>query len=195
MSSNKGQVVGYIRVSSVDQNPERQQEQLSAYNLDAVFTDYASGKDVDRPELNAALKHLRNGDTLITCSMDRLARNVSDLRQIVDSLTVRGVVVQFIKEAQTFKGDDSPTSKLLLNLMGAFAEFERSLIRERQLEGIAIAKAKGAYRGRKPALTPEAVSELIAKDKANNHKNRSALAKEYGFSRETLYQYLKTANA
>src|SRR5690606_28368156 len=99
-----------------------------------------------------------------------------------------------VKEAQTFTGDDSSMSKLLLSIMGAFAEFERSLIRERQLEGIAIAKAKGVYKGRKPALSPDAVTELLAKDKANNHKNRSALAKEYGFSRETLYQYLKSAS-
>jgi len=184
-------LVGYVRVSTVEQNTARQDEQLKGLNLDEVFTDHASGKDVDRPQLQAALKHLRKGDTLIIYSMDRLARNLDDLRKIVKELSERGVAVQFVKESLTFTGEDSPMSNLLLSVMGAFAEFERSLIRERIKEGIAIAKLKGKYKGRKPSLDATRVAELVERDKANNHKKRSGLAKEFGISRETLYQYLR----
>lgn len=194
-SKHTGQLVGYIRVSTLDQNTVRQEEQLEGLNLDAVFTDKASGKDTARPELQAALKHLRKGDTLIVHSMDRLARNLDDLRSIVKGLTDKGVAVQFIKESMTFTGEDSPMAQLMLSVMGAFAEFERSLIKERQREGIAIAKTKGVYTGRKPTLSDTQAAELMAKDKANGGKNRAALAREYGISRETLYQYLRAAEA
>ncbi|KQT43812.1 MULTISPECIES: recombinase family protein [unclassified Methylophilus] len=193
MTGSKGQLVGYIRVSTIDQKTARQEDQLAGLNLDMLFTDHASGKSVDRPQLQAALKHLRNGDTFIVHSMDRLARNLDDLRRIVGDLTARGVAVQFIKESMTFTGEDSPMSKLMLSVMGAFAEFERSLIKERQREGIAIAKANGVYTGRKRSLSDDDMAELVAKDKANNHKNRAALAREYGIARETLYQYLRAA--
>ena len=92
---------------------------------------------------------LREGDTVIVHSMDRLARNLDDLRQLVRTLTGRGINIQFVKESLTFTGEDSPMATLLLSVMGAFAEFERALIRERQLEGIALAKQRGAYKGRR----------------------------------------------
>ena len=190
-TKHTGQLVGYVRVSTLDQSTSRQEEQLQGFNLDEVFIDKASGKDTHRPELQAAIKHCRKGDTLIVHSMDRLARNLDDLRAIVKQLTDDGVAVQFVKESMTFTGEDSPMSKLMLSVMGAFAEFERSLIRERQREGIAIAKTKGVYAGRRPSLSSEKVTELIAKDKANGHKNRAGLAREMGISRETLYQYLR----
>lgn len=190
-SKHTGQLVGYIRVSTLDQHTVRQEEQLQGFNLDAVFTDKASGKDTARPELQAALKHLRKGDILIVHSMDRLARNLDDLRSIVKGLTDKGVAVQFIKESMTFTGEDSPMSKLMLSVMGAFAEFERSLIRERQREGIAIAKTKGVYTGRRKSLTNDEIAALVAKDKTNGQKHRAGLAREYKISRETLYKYLK----
>lgn len=193
--NHKGQLVGYIRVSTIDQNTVRQEEQLHGFNLDAVFTDKASGKDTERPELQAALKHLRKDDTLIVYSMDRLARNLDDLRSIVKGLTDKGVSVQFVKESMTFTGEDSPMAQLMLSVMGAFAEFERSLIKERQREGIAIAKTKGVYTGRKPTLSDIQAAELVAKDRANGGKNRAALAREYEISRETLYQYLRASEA
>lgn len=192
-TKHTGQLVGYIRVSTLDQNTSRQEEQLAGFQLDELFTDKASGKDTDRPQLQAALKHVRKGDTLIIHSMDRLARNLDDLRAIVKGLTDKGVSVQFVKESMTFTGEDSPMAQLMLSVMGAFAEFERSLIKERQREGIAVAKAKGVYTGRKPTLSDEQAAMLVAKDKANGHKNRAALAREYGISRETLYQYLRAA--
>jgi DNA invertase Pin-like site-specific DNA recombinase len=123
--------------------------------------------------------------------MDRLARNLDDLRQLVRTLTTKGVRVEFIKEGLTFTGDDSPMATLLLSVMGAFAEFERSLILERQREGIAAAKQRGIYTGRKPALTPEQAQQL--RERAAAGEPKSALAKEYGISRETVYAYLRPA--
>jgi DNA invertase Pin-like site-specific DNA recombinase len=182
----KGQRVGYIRVSSVDQNTARQLEGL---DLDKSFEDKASAKDTNRPKLKACLAHLREGDTLIVHSMDRLARNLMDLRTIVDDLTARGVAVQFVKESLTFTRDASSMSKLLLNVMGAFAEFERELIRERQREGIAIARKAGKFaKDRAKKLTPEQVEEIRALVAAGTKKAR--IAEAYGISRETLYQYL-----
>ncbi len=186
-TQNKGKHIGYIRVSTLDQKTERQ---LEGVTLDKVFTDKASGKDTDRPQLQAALEYVREGDTLVCHSMDRLARNLDDLRRVVDSLTGKGIAVQFVKESMTFTGADSAMSRLMLSVMGAFAEFERSLIKERQREGIAIAKTKGVYKGRKPVMTPEQVEALKAQDRERGGKNRSGLAKEHGISRETLYQYL-----
>lgn len=191
MGSSKGQLVGYVRVSTLEQNTARQEEQLKEFQLDECFIDHASGKDTARPQLQACLKHLRRNDRLVTYSMDRLARNLEDLRKVVKDLTGRGVAVQFIKENLTFTGEDSPAANLMLSVMGAFAEFERSLIRERIKEGIAIAKQKGKYKGRKPTLDSAKVSELIARDTANGQKKRSSLAKEFGISRQTLYQYLR----
>jgi DNA invertase Pin-like site-specific DNA recombinase len=179
-----GKRVGYIRVSSVDQNTGRQLEGLQ---LDKTFTDKASGKDVKRPQLQAALEYLRDGDVLVVHSMDRLCRNLDDLRRIVTDLTGRGVQVQFMKEGLLFTGEDSAMSKLLLSVMGAFAEFERALLKERQREGIAIAKKAGVYKGRKPSLTPERVKEL--RTRIVGGEKKAALAREFGISRETLYQY------
>jgi DNA invertase Pin-like site-specific DNA recombinase len=184
----KGQRIGYVRVSSADQNTERQ---LDGQPLDRVFTDHASGKDVTRPELDSLLSFVREGDTVVVHSMDRLARNLDDLRKLVQTLTRRGVRIEFLKESLVFTGDDSPMATLLLSVMGAFAEFERALIRERQAEGIALAVARGAYKGRKRALTPDQVRELRARIDAGERKSR--LAREYGINRDTIYQYLKSA--
>ena len=155
--------------------------------LRQIFTDKASGKDTKRSQLQACLDYLRDGDVLVVHSMDRLARNLDDLRRIVAELTHRGVQVQFMKEQLIFNGEDSAMSKLLLSVMGAFAEFERALLRERQREGIAIAKKKGVYKGRKLSLTPERVQELRARVASGEKK--AVLAREFGISRETLYQY------
>ena len=133
----RGQRIGYIRVSSFDQNPERQLDQVQ---VDKLFTDKASGKDTQRPQLDALLSFAREGDTVVVHSMDRLARNLDDLRRLVQTLTKRGIRIEFVKECLSFTGEDSPMANLLLSVMGAFAEFERALIGERQREGIALAK-------------------------------------------------------
>jgi DNA invertase Pin-like site-specific DNA recombinase len=121
--------------------------------------------------------------------LDRLARNLDDLRRLVRTLTERGVRIQFVKEQLTFSGDDSPMANLLLSVMGAFAEFERALIRERQREGVSLAKLRGAYRGRKPALTADQALRLS--ERAAAGETKAKLAREFGISRETLYQYLR----
>ena len=179
-----GQRVGYLRVSTVDQNTERQ---LDGIALDKVFTDKASGKDTNRPELTRALEYVREGDTLVVHSMDRLARNLEDLRRIVRELTGRGVRVEFVKESLTFTGEDSAMNTLLLSMLGAVAEFERSMILERQREGIAIAKAAGKYKGRKAALTAAQAEELRQRLAAG--EGVSALAREFGVTRQTIYNY------
>jgi len=182
---SRGQRVGYIRVSSARQNPARQ---LDGVELDRVFTDTVSGKSAARPQLQAMLACVRDGDTVIVHSMDRLARNLDDLRRLVRELTGRGVAVQFVTEQLTFTAEDSPMATLLLSVLGAFAEFERALIRERQLEGIALAQARGAYTGRKPSLTSGQAEALRARAAAGEPK--AALAREFGISRQTLYSYL-----
>ncbi len=183
-----GQRVGYIRVSSVGQNPERQ---LDGVEADTVFTDTVSGKSNDRPQLEVMLRFARAGDTIIVHSMDRLARNLEDLRRLVRELTGRGVCVQFMKEQLTFTAEDSPMATLLLSVLGAFAEFERALIRERQAEGIALARARGAYRGRRPSLSSDQAETVRARAAAGEPK--ASLARELGVSRQTLYAYLRPA--
>jgi len=139
------------------------------------------------------LAYVRVGDEILVHSMDRLARNLDDLRRLVQTVTKRGVKVTFVKECMTFTGEDSPMSTLMLSMMGAFAEFERSLILERQREGIALAKLEGKYKGRKPSLTSAQALQLRERAKAGEKK--TALAAEYGISRETLYQYLRVGAA
>jgi DNA invertase Pin-like site-specific DNA recombinase len=180
------QRIGYIRVSSFDQNPDRQLENVQ---VDRIFTDKASGKDTQRPQLEALLGFARDGDTVVVHSMDRLARNLDDLRGIVQGMTRRGVRVEFVKEGLTFTGDDSPMANLMLSVMGAFAEFERALLRERQREGIILAKQRGAYRGRKKALSIEQITVL--RQRARDGEKKAQLARAFGISRETLYQYLR----
>ena len=123
--------------------------------------------------------------------MDRLARNLDDLRKIVLDLTKRGVHVRFVKENLTFTGEDSPMANLLLSVMGAFAQFERELILERQREGIVLAKKRGAYRGRKRSLTAEQTAELLRR--VANGESKTLLAREFGVTRDTVYQYMARA--
>lgn len=187
-----GQRIGYKRVSSVDQSNARQ---LDGLTLDRTFEDKASGKSAERPQLVAALSFVREGDSFHVHSMDRLARNIDDLRKIVKDLTSRGVKVLFVKENLEFTGDDSPMANLLLTMLGAVAQFERELIRERQREGIAVAKAKGGvFKGRVPSLTPAKVA-LLREKVSMGTVTKADLAKEFGISRATLYTYCTRAKA
>lgn len=181
-----GQVVGYGRVSSASQNEARQVEALDG--CDRVFIDTASGKSADRPELITALGYVREGDTLRVPSMDRLARNLDDLRAIVRDLTGKGVRVHFVKEGLTFTGEANSMNTLLLSMLGAVAEFERSLIRERQAEGIAIAKANGVYKGRRPSLSADQI--IAAKERVEAGVPKAVIARDFGVSRQTLYNAL-----
>jgi DNA invertase Pin-like site-specific DNA recombinase len=183
----KGQRVGYVRVCNCDRNGN----QLEGEELDRIFLDRSSGKDVKRPQLTAMLAVLREGDTVVCNSMDRLGRNFDDLRRLILGLTERGIRVRFVKESLTFTGEESQKASLLLRVMGAFAHFERELIHERQREGIARAKAAGAYKGRKRSLSPDRAAELTRR--LSTGETKSALAREFGIDRATVYRYLGRA--
>ena len=191
--STIGQKIGYVRVSSVDQNDARQ---LDGLVLDKIFTDKASGKDVHRPQLQAMLSHVREGDHVYVHSMDRLSRSLKDLQEVVESLTARGVTVEFCKENLKFErpgnnsgGHTAAYSKLLLQMLGAVGEFERALIRERQREGIAIAKTKGVYKGRKSGLNAE--MKLKLREMIASGISKTEIAKNLAISRASVYQYIK----
>ncbi len=183
----KGHRIGYVRVSSVEQNTVRQ---LDGLQLDKVFIDKCSGKDTNRPQLSLMLEFMRDGDVMYVHSMDRLARNLDDLRKLVDKITNKNITLVFVKENLIFTKDErNPLSKLMLSVMGAFAEFERSLIKERQLEGIAIAKKEGKYLGRSKCLTDEQFAEM--RQLVADRYKKTDIAKKFGISRDTLYRYLR----
>ena len=185
--TSKGQTVGYIRVSSAGQNDARQ---LDGIHTDKTFTDNASGKDTQRPQLQAMLEFVREGDKVLVHSMDRLARSLKDLEATVKGLTARGVTVSFVTQGMTFTGDDSPMNTLMLQMLGAVSQFERSLILERQREGIAIAKAKGdVYKGRKPSLDAAGLVEL--REMVTQNIPKAQIAAKLGISRTTLYAHLQ----
>jgi DNA invertase Pin-like site-specific DNA recombinase len=181
-----GQRIGYIRVSTLGQHTERQ---LDGIQLDKSFTDKASGKDTKRPQLELMMSFVRSGDTVIVHSMDRLARNLDDLRYIVQTLTGKGVRIEFVKEHLTFTGEDSAMAKLMLSVMGAIHEFDRTLIKERQREGIALAKKRGAFKGRNKSLSEGEIEKLRQRITAGMSK--AQVARDFGISRQTLYQYLR----
>lgn len=136
---------------------------LDGITLNHLFTDKLSGKDTNRPELQRAMAYCRKGDTLVVHSLDRLARNAEDLLRIVRELTAKGVTVEFVKNSMTFRPEQKdPMSTLMLTMLGGFAAFERDLIRERQQDGIALAKLRGVYKGGQPKLTPAVVAQSFA---------------------------------
>lgn len=182
----QGQRIGYIRVSTLDQTEARQ---LEGVEVAKTFTDKASGKDAKRPQLEMLMSFVRTRDTVVVHSMDRLARNLDDLRRIVQTLTARGVRIEFVKEKLSFTGEDSPMANLMLSVMGAFAEFERALIRERQREGIVLAKQRGAYKERKKSLAQTDIVKL--RERLASGISKAEAAREFGISRQTLYEYLK----
>lgn len=181
----KGQRVGYVRVSSGSQNTDRQ---LADIELDRTFEEKVSGKNMERPQLQACLSHLREGDVLHVHSIDRLARNLLDLQQIVNGLVTRGISIHFHKENMTFSGEANPMQELMLQMLGSFAQFERAIIRERQREGIEAALNKGTKFGAPSKLMPEQIEAL--KVLVASGKDKSKIAKEFGISRPTLYKVI-----
>jgi len=188
---NKGKNIGYKRVSTVDQNTARQ---LDGIELDKVFEDKVSGKNVDRPALRDMLEYVREGDIVHVHSLDRLARNLDDLRKTVKELTDRGVEVRFIKEGQTYKNEANHFGQLMLSVIGAFAEFERNVILERQREGIAIAKKKGAFKnvGRKNSIADDKVKKVFTLH--GEGVKIADIARELNVSRPTIYKTLRENN-
>lgn len=183
-----GEKVGYARVSSKDQNLERQTELLRKEGVFSLYEDRMTGSTRQRPGLEEALRYVRKGDQLIVTSMDRLARSLSDLHSIVNDLTARGVSVKFLKEGQVYSKDSTPVAKLMLGLLGSVAEFERSIIRERQAEGIARAKERGVYKGRAKVLTAEQVEQ--ARKWIDEGVPKAEVARRMKIGRTTLYSYL-----
>jgi DNA invertase Pin-like site-specific DNA recombinase len=182
--------IGYVRVSTAEQNTDRQ---LDGLQLTVTFTDKASGKNADRPQLQAMMAgNWPEGSAVYVHSMDRLARSLSDLLQIVEQLTQRGINVHFVKEAKIFRGGETsdPMDKLMLSMLGAVAEYERTLIRERQREGIAKAKLRGVYRGRPRKNTDHERIEQIVAEATALGANKTRIAAKHGISRDTLYKYI-----
>lgn len=181
-----GQNIAYRRVSSVDQNLDRQLDGVKG--IDRVFEEKISGSKKDRPELQRCLNYVREGDTLHVHSLDRLARNLAHLLEIVAFLRNKNVTLKLHKEGWTFGAKMKPMDKFMLQIFGSVAEYERELIRERQAEGIAIAKANGKLWGRKP-IQPD-LREQIREDAAKT-SNKKIIAKAHGVSVATVYNILK----
>ena len=189
MSSNY-QSVGYVRVSSLDQNTARQ---LVGIKLDKIFEEKISGKDRKRTELEKMLSYIREGDHVYVHSMDRLARNLKDLLDLVNEITDKGCTIHFVTQNLVFSKDDSnPTAKLMLQVMGAVAEFERSIILERQKEGIAAAKARGNYKTGRPVVMTDEKNKK-KKKKYSSGVPMTRIAKDLGISRMTVYRELTSA--
>lgn len=183
----KGQRIGYIRVSTHEQNPDRQ---LEGIEIDKKFIDYASGKDLNRKEFDRMMSYIREGDHVIVHSVDRIARSLVNLRQIVTLLNEKGISIEFKKENLYFiPGKNDPHAVLMLSLMGSFAECELSIMKDRQREGIAIAREKGKYLKRKKKVSNEQMQE-IAKELQSGKLQKEILEK-YSIGRTTLYLYMK----
>ena len=144
--------IGYIRVSTQEQNTMRQEVLMESLGVDEVYIDRMSGKDTNRPELQKMMDYVRRGDTVIVESISRFARNTRDLLELVEQLTAKGV--EFVSRKEAID-TTTPTGKFMLTVFGAVAELEREYILQRQREGIAIAKEQGKYKGRKPIESPE----------------------------------------
>jgi len=186
---SKGQIVGYVRVSSVGQNNARQ---LDGVELDKVFSDTCSGGDTNRPALQAMLSHVREGDTVVVHEISRLARNTANLLALVQQLTDKGVAITFKKEGLTFTGDkDNAMNKMLLTMLGAVSAFELAMINERRAEGQAKARAAGKHMGRNAKLSPAQAAAV--RERAAAGESKTDLAEEYGVSRATLYAIIKAA--
>ncbi|WP_163340932.1 recombinase family protein [Desulfopila sp. IMCC35008] len=185
MSKQNGKQIGYIRVSSITQNTERQ---LADVRLDKVFEDKVSAKDTKRDGLQSCLEYLREDDVLHVHSIDRLARNLADLQKLVGDLIDQRITVHFHKENLIFNGSDDAFAKLMLQMLGAFSEFERNLIRERQREGIAMAKKAGKQLGRRASLNKEQINEVKHMIKAGFSKSK--IAERFGVSRQTIYNVM-----
>lgn len=183
-------IFNYKRVSTIDQNTERQ---LLDVPCDRAYVEKISGKNTNRPELQAMLLNIRDGDVVNVHSMDRLARNTKDLLNLVEDITGKGAKIIFHKENLTFAPNkQDPYQKMMMTMLGAVAELERNLILERQREGIALAKMHGKYKGGQPKLTAQQVEKI--KVLINNRTPITKIAEQYGVSRRTIYNYLESSS-
>lgn len=178
--------LAYVRVSTVEQNEERQIEGLEKYNIEKWFTEKASAKDTNRPELQNLLEFAREGDTIYIHDFSRLARSTKDLLDLVDTFNRKKINLVSNKENLD---TSTPTGKLMLTMIAAINEFERANLLERQKEGIAIAKRKGIYKGRKAVSIPD--FETYYHRYLRREISKSELAKELQISRPTLDKQIK----
>ena len=183
--------IGYVRVSTVDQNEARQVEALKKYGIEKWYSEKVSGKDLNRPKLQEMLDFVREGDTIFIHDFSRISRSVKDLLSLIDLLEAKKVHLVSLKENLD---TSTPAGRLMLTMIGAINEFERANLLERQAEGIAIAKAKGKYKGRKAIKVNEAFIEGYNKYLARK-LSKSALAKELGISRPTLDKLINEYNS
>ena len=181
-----GKKIAYIRVSSKDQNPV---SQLPDIQVDKRFVEYASAKDTNRPVLKEMLNYIRDDDEIFVHRIDRLARNVKELLELVNFIRKKSVTLNFVKEGLTFNGNNSAMDDVILTMLATFAEFERRISRERQQEGIEAAKARGAYKGRKPALNQQDIE--LMKNMLSMGYSKQRTARELGVTPPTIYKYLK----
>lgn len=184
-------VIGYVRVSTVEQNEERQLVTMNKYNVDKLYQEKVSAKDTNRPQLQAMLDYVREGDTVVVHDFSRLARSTKDLLEIVELLESKQVSLISAKENVD---SSTPTGKLMLTMIGAINEFERANLLERQREGIAIAKQDGRYKGRKAIEIDSSKFEEQYHRYLNREINKTQLAKELGVSRPTLDKMIKEYN-
>ena len=182
--------IGYVRVSTVDQNEARQVESLKKYGIEKWYSEKVSGKDLNRPKLQEMLDFVREGDTIFIHDFSRISRSVKDLLSLIDLIEAKKVHLVSVKENLD---TSTPAGRLMLTMIGAINEFERANLLERQAEGIAIAKAKGKYKGRKAIEINEAFIEGYNKYLARK-LSKSALAKELGISRPTLDKLINEYN-
>ena len=183
--------IGYIRVSTIEQNPDRQYSDLKKYKIDKFFEEHASGKNTERPVLNEMLNFIREGDTLFIESFSRLARNTADLLNIIETLKNKNVKIISQKENLD---TGSPTGKMMITMIGAIATFERELILERQKEGIAIAKAAGKYKGRKKILPPANFETLYSLYLNRQIPTKKEFAKKCNVSLPVPERFIKEFN-
>ena len=183
------QLIGYVRVSSQGQNTARQ---LQGIELDMEFIDKVTGSNMNREKLQECILYARKGDTVIVESIDRLARNLRDLQEIITTITNKGAIVKFIKENLTFTGNDDAMSTLMLQMMGAFAEFERTMIRSRQRDGIDAAKKAGKHLGRPNKIDNKFLN--VVKEKKDSCQSIRSIAKDMNVSRATIYKALEKIN-
>lgn len=184
--------VAYVRVSTVEQNEARQLEALKKHGIEKWFTEKVSGKDTNRPQLQAMLDYVREGDTVYIHDFSRLARSTKDLLEIVETLNGKGVHLVSNKENID---TSTPTGKLMLTMIGAIAEFERQNMLERQREGIAIAKAEGKYKGGQVKQIDDKRFEDLYQQYQNRQINKVQFAKELNISRPTLDKLIKDKTA
>ena len=178
--------IGYIRVSTQEQNTMRQEALMEALGVDEVYIDRMSGKNTNRPELQKMMEYVRKGDTVIVESISRFARNTRDLLELVEHLTANGV--EFVSKKEAID-TTTPTGKFMLTVFGAVAELEREYILQRQREGIAIAREQGKYTGRKPIQTPE--FEQVVRDWRSGRITAVEAMRTLHMSKTTFYRKVK----